>query len=139
MTQTAHTFSRRVSQRVALEYLLHLPPAYSRRTKYPLILFLHGSGERGNDIHALKKHGIPKIVEQQPDFPFITLAPQCPPNNTWIMQRDALLMLLDQVMAKHAVVRQLIDNRWLHLWRFEGAALLRYEHGAWLPLRHAAA
>lgn len=103
MTQTSHTFSRRVTQRVALEYLLHLPPAYSRREKYPLILFLHGSGERGGNVHAVKKHGIPKIVEQQPDFPFITLSPQCPPDSTWIMQRNALLLLLDWVMAKHAV------------------------------------
>jgi predicted peptidase len=103
MTQTAHTFSKRMTQRVALDYLLHLPPAYSRRKRYPLILFLHGSGERGSDVNAIKKHGIPKVVEQQPDFPFITLAPQCPANSTWLYQRDALLMLLDQVMAKQPV------------------------------------
>jgi predicted peptidase len=92
-----------MTQRVALDYLLHLPPAYSRRKQYPLILFLHGSGERGSDVNAIKKHGIPKMVEQQPDFPFITLAPQCPANSTWIMQHDALLLLLDQVMAKQPV------------------------------------
>lgn len=103
MTQTAHTFSKRVSQRMALDYLLHQPLATSRREKFPLILFLHGSGERGNDVHAIKKHGIPKVVEQQPDFPFIALSPQCPRDSTWIMQRNALLMLLDQVKAKYAV------------------------------------
>ncbi len=103
MTQTAHTFSKRVSQRVALDYLLHVPPAQSRRQNFPLILFLHGSGERGSDVNTVKRHGIPKIVEQQPDYPFITLSPQCPANSTWFYQRDALLMLLDQVLAKHAV------------------------------------
>ena len=103
MNQTAHTFSRRVTQRRSLDYLLHLPPAYSRRSKFPLILFLHGSGERGHDINLVKRHGIPRIVEQQPDFPFITLSPQCPGNSTWFFQCDSLLMLLDQVMSKYAV------------------------------------
>lgn len=103
MTQIANTFSKRVAKRMALDYLLHLPPATSRREKYPLILFLHGSGERGNDVHAIKKHGIPKVIEQQPDFPFITLSPQCPRDSTWIMQRDSLLMLLDHITKKHAV------------------------------------
>lgn len=133
MTQTAHTFSKRVSQRVALDYLLHLPPAYSRREQYPLILFLHGSGERGTDIHAVKKHGIPKIAEQQSDFPFITLSPQCPPDSTWIMQRDALLMLLDQVMAKHAIDKKRVYLTGLSMGGY-GAWYLSSEH----PERFAA-
>lgn len=103
MTQTIHTFSRRIARRLALDYLLHLPPAYPQRKSYPLILFLHGSGERGSDVNVIRQHGIPKIVEQQPEFPFIALSPQCPCDSTWFMQRDALLMLLDFVMTKHAV------------------------------------
>ncbi len=103
MTQTIHTFSRRIARRWTLDYLLHLPPAYSQRKKHPLILFLHGSGERGSDVNAVRQHGIPKIVEQQPEFPFVALSPQCPRDSTWLMQRDALLMLLDFVITKHAV------------------------------------
>lgn len=103
MTQTIHTFSRRIARRLTLDYLLHLPPAYPQRKSHPLILFLHGSGERGSDVNVIRQHGIPKIVEQQPEFPFIALSPQCPCDSTWFMQRDALLMLLDFVMTKHAV------------------------------------
>jgi predicted peptidase len=133
MTQAVHTFSRRVSQRVALDYLLHLPPAYSRRDKFPLILFLHGSGERGSDVNAIKKHGIPKIVEQQADFPFITLAPQCPANSTWLFQRNALLMLLDQVMTKYAVDKKRVYLTGISMGGY-GAWFLGSEH----PERFAA-
>lgn len=105
MTQTACTFSKRITRRVTLDYLLHLPPGYSRRQRQPLILFLHGSGERGSDVRRVKRHGIPKVAEQQPDLPFITVSPQCPSGSTWIMQADVLLLLLDDVMRRHAVDR----------------------------------
>lgn len=102
MSQTAHTFSKRASQRVALDYLLHLPEDYSRRKRYPLILFLHGSGERGSDVRAVLKHGIPKVAERDPAFPFIAVSPQCPPQSTWFFHVDSLLMLLDDIKRRYA-------------------------------------
>ena len=42
---------------------------------------------------------------------------------------DAPQAAIDVIVAKHAVVRQLLDNEWLHLWRFDGAELLRYAQG----------
>jgi len=47
---------------------------------------------------------------------------------------DAPQAAIDAVIAKHAVVRQLLDNGWLHLWRFEGEGLVRYAQGAWLAV-----
>lgn len=44
---------------------------------------------------------------------------------------DAPAHMIEAVIRKHAVVAQLIDNQWLHLWRFEGADLLQYVGGAW--------
>jgi len=103
MTQIARTFSRRVTRVVGLDYLLHLPPTYSRRQRFPLILFLHGSGERGSDLEQVKRHGIPRTIERWPNFPFIAISPQCPEHSTWIMQADALLLLLEEVMRRFAV------------------------------------
>jgi predicted peptidase len=40
-------------------------------------------GERGVDIERVKEHGIPKLVEKAPDFPFIVVSPQCPENTFW--------------------------------------------------------
>ncbi len=64
-------------------YLLHLPAAYEAEERWPLILFLHGAGERGHDPALLKKLGIPKVVETQPDFPFVAVSPQCLAGHFW--------------------------------------------------------
>ncbi|MGG6098476.1 YbcC family protein [Pantoea allii] len=47
---------------------------------------------------------------------------------------DAPQTAIEAVIAKHEVIRQLLDNGWLHLWRFEASGLLRYEHGRWLAV-----
>ena len=58
------------SEKAMLNYLLHLPPGYEKAAKpFPLILFLHGAGERGDDLAKVKKHGPPKIVATKKDFP----------------------------------------------------------------------
>jgi len=91
-----------------LNYLLFLPQGYREdpQQKWPLILFLHGMGERGNDLEALelvKKHGPPMLVEQQKDFPFIVISPQCPSRSSWSSQLDILDALLDEIVATYAV------------------------------------
>jgi dienelactone hydrolase len=61
-----------------VNYLLSLPEGYLQDTlkKWPLLLFLHGSGERGNDLEKVKTHGPPKLIEQGKKFPFIVVSPQ---------------------------------------------------------------
>ncbi|MFN6944886.1 MAG: prolyl oligopeptidase family serine peptidase [Cytophagaceae bacterium] len=68
-----------------LKYLLYLPKGYSPHDpgKFPIIYFLHGAGERGDDPELLKKHGIPKVIEERVDFPFIAVSPQCPISEYW--------------------------------------------------------
>jgi len=98
---------RSFEQTVRLRYLLFLPREYKAREqrgeKWPLILFLHGMGERGDDLERVKIHGIAKIVETQPDFPFIALSPQCPDGNMWWHHILTLKGLLDEVLADYAV------------------------------------
>ncbi len=47
---------------------------------------------------------------------------------------DAPRESIERVIAQHDVVRQLLDHRWLHLWRFDADRLLRYEAGEWTGL-----
>ncbi len=96
-------FEKRIMKTVRLNYLLYLPKNYSTKEKFPLILFLHGAGERGDDLNKLKLHGIPKIVEQKEDFPFIAVSPQCPADSWWPLEIEALNALLDDVIRKYAV------------------------------------
>jgi len=68
-----------------LPYRILLPENYDATKKYPLILFLHGAGERGNDnekqlIHSSKLFLKPDIRK---DYPAIVVFPQCPENSFW--------------------------------------------------------
>lgn len=86
---------------VKLGYLLYLPKNYDQQEKWPLLLFLHGSGERGNDLDLVKKHGPPKLIAAGRDFPFIVVSPQCPDNKWW--EPIELVALLDAVAKDYKV------------------------------------
>ena len=88
-----------------MEYLLFLPESYAQSTneEFPLILFLHGAGERGSDLDSVKRHGIPKIVETNPDFPFIAVSPQCPEDSWWTSELHTINGLIEEVVEKYQV------------------------------------
>jgi predicted peptidase len=100
--QQAMYFEKQVS--VSCHYLLFLPAEYGKGgKKWPLILFLHGAGERGADLEKVKVHGPPKIVETDKSFPFIVVSPQCPEGSSWNDRIDMLIALLDDVIARYNV------------------------------------
>jgi predicted peptidase len=107
------------------DFLLFLPAAYAAdpAEKWPLILFLHGRGETGTSLKKLKVHGIPKIVERQPDFPFIAVSPQCPYDFCWRNELPTLNALLDNVVAAYAVDVQRIYVTGLSMGGFGAWAL----------------
>lgn len=101
--QTARVFKTTASDKVQLNYLLFLPESYNAKSskQWPLILFLHGIGERGSDPWKVKVHGPPKVAEKMSNFPFIVVSPQCP-NGEWWSNRP-LIALLDQIIADYKV------------------------------------
>lgn len=103
--QTRRELHRKVERPVELEYLLFVPEAYdaTEHKLWPMILFLHGAGERGRDLERVKTHGPPKIVESKPDFPFIVVSPLCPVGRTW--DDDELIELVDEVCDRCRVDR----------------------------------
>lgn len=63
-----------------LPYRFALPPGYDPfNRKYPLIVYLHGSAERGDDTWSHLKNGVESLAGQQA----IVVAPQCPRDDTW--------------------------------------------------------
>ena len=90
-----------VNIRVEMGYLLYLPKNYAGENSWPLVLFLHGSGERGSDLELVKKHGPPKLIHEGKEFPFIVVSPQCPKDISW--EPIYLNALLDDVVSKHKV------------------------------------
>ena len=102
--QLSKSFEKSITKDLSCNYLLFLPEGYDDQEKeWPLILFLHGSGERGDDLTKVKIHGPPKIVEQQKDFPFIVVSPQCPEQQWWTDNLDTLINLLDEITTRYNV------------------------------------
>jgi len=114
--QVAQVFKKANSEE-KLDYLLYLPEGYGAadrgsagstaksddkaKSGFPLLLFLHGSGERGQDVSQVKKHGPPKLVGQGQQLPFIVVSPQCPEKQRW--EPALLLALLDDVQSRYGV------------------------------------
>lgn len=88
------------------KYFLHLPDATAPQAGYPMMLFLHGAGQRGDDLEIMTDHGLLGHVNAQADFPYLVCAPQCPAGETWAFYLDELLMLLDQIEQEYPVDRQ---------------------------------
>src|SRR6266478_9624967 len=101
--QMARQLKLKKMQAIELNYLLFLPKGYEAKSekRWPLILFLHGAGERGTNVWKVATHGPPKNVTANPDFPFIVVSPQCPEDEIW--SNDTLLALLDEMTRKYAV------------------------------------
>ena len=73
-----------------------LPPRYTRLRRWPVILYLHGSGERGDDNYAPLTSGLPDaLMEFGSRYPFIVIIPQCRDGSEWYgpMEEQALAAL----------------------------------------------
>lgn len=91
----------------------------SRGKNWPLMIFLHGSGERGGDINKVKVHGPPKIADRDADFPFILISPLLPADQDWdVAKLDAIL--------SHALKSLPVDRSRIYL-----TGLSRGGHASW--------
>ena len=92
----------------SLDYLLYLPKEYREdsATPWPLMLFLHGRGESGSDLNLIKRHGIPKVIDEADDFDCITISPQCPEDTDWVSLAGLLISLLNETIDGYRIDRQ---------------------------------
>lgn len=101
--QQVQTFHRALpSDRINSHYLLYLPRRYDAEPpqRWPLILFLHGGGERGHNLDIVKTQGLARVLEKQVDFPFIVVSPQCVANNWY---SDVLDSVLEEVISVYRI------------------------------------
>src|SRR5688572_1902954 len=90
-----------------VHFMLFTPREYKTDGEpWPLLLFLHGLGESGNnELDRVKIHGPANLVDSHPNFPFVLVTPQCPPPKggmkdvptAW--KPDQLIQLVDHVLA----------------------------------------
>jgi predicted peptidase len=102
-TQQASALEREIVKTVKLKYLIYLPDDYGkeRGKQWPLMLFLHGAGERGEDLEKVKYNGPPKLIAAGRDYPCIVVSPLCPEGQWW--DTEALFVLLDDLCEKYPI------------------------------------
>ncbi|MDZ4764390.1 MAG: phospholipase [Chloroflexota bacterium] len=84
-----------------LRYLWYPPTNADSPT--PLILFLHGVGERGDDLELVKRHSLPRFLEEGGALPAFVCVPQCPDGERWEDVLDALDAMLDHLLATQPI------------------------------------
>ena len=75
----------------------------AEEARLPLLLSLHGAGERGDDLGLVLAQGIPKRIAQGEDLPFVVVAPQCPADQRW--SASSLARLLDEIERSSPIDR----------------------------------
>lgn len=107
-----------------MRYLLFVPKDYNKKKEYPLVLWLHGGGSRGDDLKLLRRygneHGIGSFArsDNQSKYPSFIVAPQCPLNRSWgnpdseqpTTEMRLVLEILEQVQVDYS-----IDSRRLYV------------------------
>ncbi len=94
---------------VGMPYTVFFPSTIKKDKKYPLILFLHGAGERGDDNQRQMKHVVPYLISDtiQQKFSSIILVPQCPEDDYWapvkrgewtMLNNGAITMSMEKVV-----------------------------------------
>ena len=104
-----------------IRYVKYLPEDFDENKKYPLVFFLHGAGERGDDLDVASRHGYMKYVrEEGREYPFIFIAPQCPFDKYWGCYTESLLVFLDYICEELPV-----DKDRIYLTNISSSTLLK--------------
>ena len=111
---------------------VYLPEDYNQKSSHPLLLFLHGAGERGEDqLDRVLVHGPPKLIAQGKHFPFIVVSPQCKTGGWW--EAAELRELVDHLESTYKIDPQRLYVTGLSMGGFGTWSMALHE-----PTRYAA-
>jgi len=108
-----YNFKKEISAEVNYNCILTTPTGFDKEKKsLPMIVFLHGMGERGDDVERVRLLGIAKLFSNDPDYAgtrVITLSPQCPANSFWTQETHGLKVLIESVAEEYNVDKDRIS------------------------------
>ena len=129
----------------SLPYRLLLPVNYNTNNKYPLIIVLHGSGERGNDNESQLTHGGKLFIRDdvRRDFPAIVVFPQCGREARWSREdyegEATVPLKLTQELIEQLVKQYPVNKRQVYIGGLSMGGSGTYEIVARNPTLFAAA
>lgn len=127
-------FEKEISINAKLGYKLFVPKDYNSSQEWPLLLFLHGIKKRGNDFSLLNRYGLLKHAEENIDFPFLVVAPQCPSFANWPVVRNEVIGLLRHILSSYQV-----DKKRVYVTGFSMGGHGVWDLAVWYPELFAAA
>jgi len=77
-------------------------------TDQPLLIYLHGAGERGRNFEHIYRHGIPKLIKEGQDVKAVVLFPQCPGEYIWNNMVKELKLIIDSVIEEYGISKDRI-------------------------------
>lgn len=83
-----------------LRYLEYFPDGFDAHRKYPLMVFLHGAGERSDDLDTVRKIGPLAEIDRGRKLPYVIFAPQCPFGRTWFDYGETLYRLTQKMIDR---------------------------------------
>ncbi len=113
---TAFEFKSKIKPSVHFNYLVALPEQLCEGL--PMIVFLHGAGERGDDVNKVKNGGLARTYEKHTPRGFIVLSPQCPSGRVWNNYVEELMELIEFVAEKYKVDKHRISATGLSMGGF---------------------
>ncbi|MFD1315287.1 carboxylesterase family protein [Namhaeicola litoreus] len=96
------SFNGKITKEVSMNYVIDYPENYKKsKQNWPLIIFLHGSGERGTDASLLSVHGPLKYLAEGNSLDAVVVAPQLKEGQLW--EADELYELLKEIVLKNKI------------------------------------
>lgn len=100
----SHTFPNETT----MNYGIALPDYIENAHNLPLLVYLHGAGERGRNFEHIYRHGIPKLLKEGKEFSAVILFPQCPAPYIWNNMVKELKALIDSVVTEYGIQKDRI-------------------------------
>ena len=86
--------------KIKMNYGVYTPENYN---ELPLIVYLHGAGERGEEFSHLERHGISRLLSEGKEYPAVILTPQCPAQFVWDNVVTELKEIIDLVVSEYGI------------------------------------
>ncbi len=86
--------------KVRMNYGVYYPDNYK---ELPLVVYLHGAGERGENFSHLERHAIPRLLKEGKEYNAVILTPQCPAEFVWDNVVANLKEIIDCVVSKYEI------------------------------------
>ena len=83
-------------------------PEDEKNEGLPLLVYLHGAGERGVNLSHILRHGVPKLIKEGRELPAIVLCPQCPAEYVWDNVVDRVKGVIDDVARRYGIEKDRI-------------------------------